>query len=92
MLIPFPPVTKPYSEEECFENQQKLEKAMKYTSCSVSRMIVAGMTLTKETGKALYKVVVLPFAARFCLEGAKQCVLLNYAILLYFAIQVNIFL
>ena len=91
MLIPFPPVTKPYSEEERFENQQKLEKAMKYTSRSVGRMIVAGMTLTKETGKALYKDVVLPFA-RSCLEGAKRRVLRNYAILLYFAIQVNIFL
>jgi hypothetical protein len=89
ILIPFPAVAEPHSEEERFDHHQKLEKSMQYTSRSIGQFISVGASLSQDEGKTYYKNVIVPFA-RSCLEGTRRRVLRNYAILLYFAMQVNI--
>jgi hypothetical protein len=88
VLIPFPAVKHPHSEEERFDHQQRLERVMKKNSSSIGRLIATGMTLKTAEGKLHYKNVIVPFV-RSCLQGAKRRILCNYSILLYFAFQVS---
>ncbi len=88
VLIPFPAVAEPHSEEERFDYNQKLERVMQYTSRSIGQLIEIGASLSQKEGKKHYKDVIVPFA-RSCLEGTRRCVLRNYAILLYFALEVS---